>query len=166
MVDEWLYGHCLSRASRCLCRAPGSGHIVEATGFSFPAQPHSLLWLWLEPPDAHHLWAPGVVRAEAQRGLAADVSLLQRPQVFDGACEISRSDPHPRDSSPELEGRHGKQTILDLLFWRVYSAMKWNELPMQEPTSCKNPKKPAVKEHVITIPFLWSSNMAKTKLWW
>lgn len=70
MVDEWPYGHCLSRASWCLCRAPGSGHIVKATGFSFPTQPHSLLRLWLEPPDAHHLWAPGVVRAEAQRGLA------------------------------------------------------------------------------------------------
>lgn len=98
--------------------------------------------------------------------LPAVVSLPQRPQVFDGACEISRSDPHPRDSSPELEGRHGKQTILDLLFWRVYSAMKWNELPTQGPTSCKNPKKPAVKEYMITIPFLWSSNMAKTTLWW
>lgn len=70
MVDEWPDGHCLSRASCCLCRAPGSGHIVEATGFSFPTQPHSLLRLWLEPPDAHHLWAPGAVRAEAQRGLA------------------------------------------------------------------------------------------------
>ena len=59
-----------------------------------------------------------------RRDMLADMNLPQRPQVFDGACEISRSDPHPRDSSPELEGRHGKQTVLDLLFWRVYSAMK------------------------------------------
>ena len=52
-------------------------------------------------------------------GSPADVGLPQRPQVFDGACEISRSNSHPRGCSPELEGRHGKQMILDLLFWRV-----------------------------------------------
>ena len=52
--------------------------------------------------------------------LPAAVSLPQRPQVLgleeqDVSCEVSRSHPQPRGSSPELEGRHRKQLTLDSL---------------------------------------------------
>ena len=53
-----------------------------------------------------------------RRDMLADANLPQRPQFLgseeqDGSCEVSRSHPHPRGSSPELEGRHRKQQTPD-----------------------------------------------------
>ena len=88
--------------------------------------------------------------------MPADVNLPQRPQVLgpeerDGSCEVSRIS---RVSSPALEGRYMKQQILDSLSQRYYSAIKWNEPLRQEPTACRNPKKPDIKEYTVMIPFL------------
>lgn len=88
--------------------------------------------------------------------MPADVSLPQRPQVLgpeeqNGSCEVSRSS---RVSSPAREGRHRKQQVLDSLSQRYYSAIKRNEPLRQEPTACRNPKTPDIKEDTVMIPFL------------